>query len=379
MRTNMKALRIALITLPLLAAGCSTDDLLLQRRVDYRSGSDNLSKNPLEIPPDLTSPSNNPSFTLPNRAVLATGAAAASATASKVLPDSEKAKLVTAGGQRWLVVRGQPEKIWGEIREFWVNNGFILTVDNPVAGIMETDWLENRAKLPQDSLSRLLNKISSRFSSTGELDKYRVRLERGSEAGTTEIFVSHQGMIEAYRNDGSTQARNQSDVVETIWTPRPSDPELEAQMVALLLQHFGMEEKVAQAVSTSQAEQLARAELKGKTLNIFDTYDRAWRRAGLAVERIGFIITDRDRAQGIYYVRRADTDITIEKENKDGFFSKLTFWSKSEAQKLAEKKLEYQVILKQEVNRTALTVQPKDQADAAMEQQLLDGLLKQLK
>ncbi len=380
MHGTMKAFRLVPIALALLVAGCTTDELLLQRRVDYRSSSDNLAKNPLEVPPDLTSPSVNPAFTVPSNAALAQTAPAA-VNSSQVLPSNTKAKLVSAGGQRWLVVRGNPEKLWGEIREFWIANGFILTVDNPTSGIMETDWLENHAKLPQDMLTRMLGKISRRLASTGELDKFRTRLERGDEDGTTEIFVSHQGMIEAYRDDGSTQYRNQDAVADTIWKPRPSDPELEAEMISLLLQHFGMEQQTAQAIVANPAEQLTKAEFVtqtngSKALAIQDAYDRAWRRTGLALERIGFVITDRDRTQGTYFVRHAETD--IDKEKSEGFLSGLAFWSskKEEAKKAAQ--LEYQVQLKQEPSRTLLTVKPKSEANQSIEQQLLDGLLKQL-
>ncbi|SFN10790.1 Beta-barrel assembly machine subunit BamC [Formivibrio citricus] len=373
----MKAFRLVPIVLALVLAGCSSDDLLLQRRVDYRSGSDNLSKNPLEVPPDLSAPASKSTLSLPPRATLV---AAASATASQVLPGSTKAKVVTAGGQRWLVVRGKPEKLWNEIREFWIANGFLITVDNPAVGIMETDWLENRAKLPQDALTRLLNKVSSRFASTGELDKYHVRIERGTELETTEIYVTHRGMIEAYRDDGSTQLRNTTAHVDTIWKPRPSDPVLEADMLALMLQHFGMDEQTARATVKTPAEQLTRAELSadGKSLSVFDSYDRAWRRVGLAIERSGFVINDRDRTKGVYYVRRADTDIA--KEETTNYLGKLAFWRKNDAdKKLAAEKLEYQLQIKQEVNRSVLTLKAKNTSDPALEKQLMDALLKQLK
>lgn len=373
----MKAIRLVPIVLALMLAGCSSDDLLLQRRVDYRSGSDNLSKNPLEVPPDLSAPSSKSTLTVPARATLVT---AASATASQILPASTKAKLVTAGGQRWLVVRGKPEKLWNEIREFWIANGFILTADNSTVGIMETDWLENRAKLPQDGLTRLLNKVSSRFASTGELDKYHTRVERGTEPDTTEIFVTHRGMIEAYRDDGSTQLRNTTAHVDTIWKPRPSDPVLEADMLALMLQHFGMDEQTARATVKAPAEQLTKAELSadGKSLNVFDAYDRAWRRVGLAIERSGFIISDRDRAKGTYYVRRADTDIA--KEESTNYLGKLAFWRKSEAEKkVAAEQLEYLLQIKQEVNRTVITLKARNKPDPALEKRLMEALLKQLK
>lgn len=380
MHGTMKAFRLVPLALALLVAGCSTDDLLLQRRVDYRSSSDNLSRNPLEVPPDLTSPSVNPAFTVPSNAALSQGTPAAST--SQVLPTNTRAKMVSAGGQRWLAVRGDPEKLWGEIREFWIANGFILTVDNPTSGIMETDWLENHAKLPQDMLTRMLGKISRRLASTGELDKFRTRLERGNEEGTTEIFVSHQGMIEAYRDDGSTKFRNQDAVADTIWIPRPSEPELEAEMIALLLQHFGMDKQAAQSIAATPAEQISKTELVtlangSKALNIQDTYDRAWRRTGLAVERIGFIIIDRDRTQGTYFVRRAETDIG--KEQNESFLSGLAFWRSKKEEERKAAQLEYQIQLKQEPSRTVLTLKPKNEANQALEQQLLDGLLKQLK
>ncbi len=374
---TMKAIRLVPIALALMIVGCSSDDLLLQRRVDYRSGSDNLSKNPLEVPPDLSAPSNKGTLTVPTRATLVT---AASATASQILPGSTKAKLVTAGGQRWLIVRGNPEKLWNEIREFWIANGFILTADNAAVGIMETDWMENRAKLPQDGLSRLLNKVSSRFASTGELDKYHTRVERGTEPDTTEIFVTHRGMIEAYRDDGSTQLRSSNAQVDTIWKPRPSDPVLEADMLAMLLQHFGMDEQVARATVKAPAEQLSRAELSanGKALNVFDAYDRAWRRIGLAIERSGFVISDRDRTQGIYFVRRAETDIA--KEESVDYLGKLAFWRKSETDKKATaEQLEYLLQIKQEVNRTVVTLKAKNKPDPVLEKQLMEALLKQLK
>lgn len=370
----MKAFKLAPIALALLVIGCTSDDLLLQRRVDYRSGSDNISKAPLDVPPDLTAPATNSSFLLPARTLLG-------ATATVGSGNGAKAKLVTAGGQRWLVVSGQAEKIWSETREFWLSQGFILTMDNAATGIMETDWLENHANLPKDTISRLLSKVSSRFASTGELDKYRIRMERGTDPETTEIFITHRGMTEAYRNDGSTKFRNQKEEVGTIWIPRASDPELEAEMLVLLMQQFGIEPQAARTIIKTPAEQITQTTLTTsatgeKTLSIADSYDRAWRRTGLAIERIGFVINDRDRAKGIFYVRRAEADIN--NEINSGFISKLAFWRDTEEQKKAAAQVEYMILLKSERNQTTLSLKPKEKPDTALEKQLLDGLLKQL-
>jgi hypothetical protein len=53
-------------------------------------------------------------------------------------------------------------------------------------------------------------------------------------------------------------------------------------------------------------------------------FDRAWRRVGLALDRAGFTVEDRDRTQGIYFVRYIN-DATETK----GFFSKLFSWGSS--------------------------------------------------
>lgn len=369
----MKAFRLVPLAFALLIAGCATEDLLMQRRVDYGS-SNNLAKAPLDIPPDLSAPQTTSTFNIPGRALLDTDG-------SLIKPDAKaRAKLVTAGGQRWLVIKGQAEKVWGETREFWLSSGFILTMDEPALGIMETDWQENRAKLPKDYVSQLLNKISARFASTGELDKYRIRMERGTDPDTIEIYVSHRGLAEAYRNDGSTKTRDSKMEVDTIWVPRASDSELEAEMLVRMLQHFGLEEPAArQIVNTPeikpQAEIVTLANGE-KVLSITDTFDRAWRRISLAIERSGFVITDRDRTKGIFYVRHADSDIS--REESSGFWSKLAFWNSTEEQKKAAQ-LEYQVQIKQESSKIILSLKAKEKTDPALEQQLMSDLSKQLK
>jgi len=371
MNLPMKAFRLVPLAFSLLIAGCATEDLLMQRRVDYGS-SNNLAKAPLDIPPDLSAPQTTSTFNIPGRTLLNTDG-------SPIKTDA-RAKLVTAGGQRWLVIKGQAEKVWGETREFWLGSGFILTMDNSALGIMETDWQENRAKLPKDYVSQLLSKISARFASTGELDKYRIRMERGTDPETIEIYVTHRGLAEAYRDSGSTKTRSDKNEVDTIWIPRASDTELEAEMLVRMLQHFGLEEPAArQIVNTPETKPSAEivALANGENvLSITDTFDRAWRRISLAIERSGFVITDRDRTKGIFYVRHADSDIN--REANSGFWSKLAFWSNTEEQQKAAQ-LEYQVHIKQESSKIILSLKAKEKADPALEKQLMSDLSKQLK
>ncbi|UXY17166.1 outer membrane protein assembly factor BamC [Chitiniphilus purpureus] len=374
--------RLLFVSLTLALGACTTDNLLLQRKVDYRSGSDNVSKNALEVPPDLTAPAAANNFNVPSKGTIAAEPrpVVASASVERAAPQEAKAQLVQAGGQRWLVVQGDPAKIWPDVREFWLDNGFLLAVDNPTIGVMETDWLENRANLPQDWVTKLLRKVADQFISTGELDKFRTRVEAGAEPGTTEIYVSHRGMTEVFA-DGSTEARvsNVTGDGKTVWTPRPSDPDLEAEMLALMLQRLGMTEEQAASVVKAPVQAKARATLvdNNTALAIDDSFDRAWRRVGLALDRVGYVVYDRDRSKGVYFVRRAEADIA--EEQKSSFWSKLGLGDKDAPSKAAPP--EYEVRLSQQVNATRLTVTAKDgaPADAENRVKLLSGLQSQLR
>jgi outer membrane protein assembly factor BamC len=221
------------------------------------------------------------------------------------------------GQLRWLVATKTPEQLWPAVRAFWEANGFRILVDNPAAGIMETNWSENRAKLPKDAVSNFLGGLLRDFYDTGERDLFRTRIER-SAAGS-EIYISHRGAQEVYTSDRET----------TDWRGRPNDPELEAEMLSRLMLALGgvapsttMAALPAAAPAPATATGTvppaaaaapaapARARLLTTpglaALELDEPFDRAWRQVGLALDRGGFTVEDRDRASGLYYVRYVD-------------------------------------------------------------------------
>ena len=206
------------------------------------------------------------------------------------------------GNDRWLSTTLTPEQIFPQVRTFWKDNGFNLVQDRPEAGILETDWAENRAKLPQDFLRSTIGKVLDSAYSTGELDKFTTRVER--TATGSDVFITHRGMAEVYVGQ-----RNDS----TVWQPRPGDPQLEAAFLARLMVKLGAKEEQARATvaaATTTPSAPARARLvEGQptpTLQLDDNFDRAWRRVGIALDRSGFTVEDRDRGQGVYFVRYVD-------------------------------------------------------------------------
>jgi len=270
---------------------------------------------PLDIPPDLTQLTRDTRYVVPGGPVTASGMAVrpaptVAATAAKQVND---VRIERDGKQRWLVVNRSADAVWPIVQEFWKENGFIYVIEQQQLGLLETEWAENRAKIPQDFIRRNLGKVLDGLYSSGERDKFRTRIERNSTGGV-DIFVTHRGMSEEYKDQSKTS---------TIWAPRPSDPELEAEFLSRLMVKLGVSADQAKVSITQQEIAASKTTLVNKsdatTLNIPDSFDVAWRRVGLALDRTGFTVEDRDRAQGVYFVRYVDTAAKEEK----GFFSKM--------------------------------------------------------
>ena len=309
----------------LLLASLSACSVLEGEKIDYKSSG---KARPLEVPPDLTQLARDSRYAVPGGgAVSASGfqagqsAAPAAAATGVAAPAIGDVRIERAGSQRWLVVNRPADQLWGPVRDFWQENGFLLALDQANLGIMETDWAENRAKIPQDIIRSTIGKVFDGLYSTGERDRFRTRLERNA-AGQTEIFISHRGMIEVYSNTTKDQ---------TVWQPRPTDPELEAEFLRRLMVKLGAREDQAKAqIAAPEARPLARLVTGpgGPTAQVDEPFERVWRRVGLALDRSGFTVEDRDRSQGLYFVRYVEP-VTDRKE--PGFFSKLFGASAKEA------------------------------------------------
>jgi len=218
-----------------------------------------------------------------------------------------------------LLVQGTPEQVWPRMKEFWLQQGFLISMEDPRLGILETDWAENRADIPQGPIRKLIGKAIDVVYSSATRDKYRVRLEKSGDGGS-EVYLTHRGVEEVVKGnpDDST----------TVWQSRPTDPELEAEMLKRMMVFLGIEEQKAQSMLVSKGKDKVRAELvsdeTGSTLLIREDYSRAWRRTGVALDRIGFTVEDRDRSGGTYYVRYNDP---LGEQAASGFLDKLAFWS----------------------------------------------------
>ncbi len=308
-----------LAAVALVVSGCS---MLQEDKIDYKSAKRGST---LDVPPDLSQLNRDSRYNVPGSVVTASGyetaqpsQPTASSTAAASVGD---VRIERAGNQRWLVVNRPADKLWSPVRDFWQENGFLLDIDQEGLGIMETDWAENRAKLPQDFIRSTIGKVFENLYSTGERDRFRTRFERTANGGT-EIYISHRGMVEVYSNKEKDQ---------TVWQPTPSNLELETEFLRRLMVKLGVSEAQSQAVAASAPVQAAARVTQvnnAPVVQFDDNFDRAWRRVGLSLDRTGFTVEDRDRSQGVYFVRWVEP---VANPKEPGFFAKMFGASKTEA------------------------------------------------
>ncbi|MFT4172225.1 MAG: outer membrane protein assembly factor BamC [Rhodocyclaceae bacterium] len=348
--------------------------------VDYKSGA-RAAKSTLEVPPDLIAPARDDRFSVPDASTPERGTASLSsytagqqqapaANTAKLQPvQSDTMHVERAGDERWLVIKGTQGDLWPQLRAFWEENGFVLTTDNPQVGVMETDWLENRAKLPQDWIRRNFGAVIAPVSDTGMRDRFRARIEPGKDAGTVDLFITHRGIQQVCSDDRCMFLQ---------WQPRRPDPGLEDEMMRLFMVKLagGNEEKVAQIVAQPDNRPV-RAALTNTTgdmqLAVDGQIDRVWRQLGSALDRVGLVVEDRDRAKNTYFVRYVSADDLKQKE--DGWISRM-FSSKP-----APGTNQYRIVAEAAGEKTLVRVQDKDgkQVSSESARQILSLLLNELK
>lgn len=351
---------LVLIIASLLLAACETKmtDVLPDRKVEYKK--QRVAEDDLEVPPDLSSGTIVDSMPVPGVTPTATyseyeeqkqGGRSRSVLPSggTVLPEMDNVRVVRDGDQRWLEIDASPDEVWPRAVSFWRENGVLLVEQDPTVGVMKTDWLENRADIKQGMVTELLRKAFDGIYSAATRDQFRVRLEPGEVTGSTDLYLTHRGMEEKLATTAGGDTQN------SYWVPRPADPGLEAEMLRRMMIYLGVAEKQAasalvQAESRTQARsQMVKAGDGSATLLVDAEFAQAWRLVGMALERVGFAVEDRDRSEGEYYVRYDDPT----KEDEKGFMSKLAFWRDDDK---FDKDIQYRVRLQEDGNVTRVVV-----------------------
>ena len=326
----------------------------------------------LEVPPDMTPIKTDDRFDVPSRpsVVSANAEAARQAAAAQnqnpqnvaaqyIVPDTVNVKVMKDGQNRWLQVTAPAEQVWTVVQDFWPSVGLVIRQQNPETGYMETEWAENKAKLPQDIIRGTLGKVLDFAYSTGERDQYRCRLERTPD-GSTDIFITHRSMVEVVSG-----AQNET----TLWQPGPTDTTMEAEMLQRLALRIDAEfnpdaaeplkaedvrKDLIQVPAEPKSNIVKSAEGVVEAVELKEPYDRAWRTVGLVIDRMGFELVDRDRVAGYFMVRYLDPKYEATKKSEQGFFTNLFGSDK------AVDAPNYRIHLADEGAMTRITVQAGD-------------------
>jgi outer membrane protein assembly factor BamC len=311
----MKVMHIGISGIVLISlAGCSSMNLD-SKQIDY--GADATQVSTLEIPPELTSPEIDDRYKVAGASVETYSAYSkkellSPAERSVVLPEVKGVNMQHNDKQRWLHVEDKPEAVWPVLKSFLHEINLKIQSEDQAAGVLETDWAENRAKIPQGGLRSVIGKVFDGLYSSDQRDKYRIRLER-SKAGT-DIYLTHYGQEEVLLADG----------VSTQWRSKPGDPALEAEMLQRLMVRFGGASDnttVSLAIGNTAVTGSA-SMLHDGAIVINDAFDKSWLRVGMAIERAKLVIEDKDREKGIYYLGT--------KKVKKGLLDKMAFWKDDE-------------------------------------------------
>lgn len=375
----MKVLKIAVSGAMLVfLVSCSTTGS--DRRMDYGAGAKQTPG--LEVPPDLTAPVSDGRYRVPqgdggNVATFSDyskGRKAQGGAASAVLPEIQGVRMEHNGAQRWLVVNDTAENVWSVVKSFLLELGLVIKSEEQDAGVIETDWAENRAKIPQSKIRSVIGKVLDKAYSSGERDQYLVRLERSKDRKSTEVYITHRGKEQVYSDD----------LTISKWQMRANDPELEAIMLQRLMMRFGVgEAQAASAVaeagtiatpgaapSARVAEPAGTASLRevassGVIIAMSDAFDRSWRKVGLAIESAGLAIEDKDREKGIYFLR----PIKVEK----GWLDTLKFWKSN-----VDTKNQYRVTVKDGGTTCEVSVTDQNGGSSLITRQMTEAIYKHI-
>lgn len=296
---TVKPMILALVAVSLAACSGSKKDL---PKLDYQSENKKIVS--LEVPPDLNDPRNGDLYSLPAGVSARPDALKAQPeNRNRVLTPVKDAHIERSGGQRWLVVNGKTAaEMWPVLRAFWLESGFTIYSEEPAAGLMETDWAENRAKLPNQGLRKLFDKVGiGGIYTTSERDKFSVRMEHNSKGGL-DIFFTHKGLEEVY--DGKNKDT-------TVWQPRANDPNLEAAFLARFMQYLGMDEATIDRQLQAQADDSKGTQFAKREQNsvlVYGDAERNINRIGSALDHSGLTVQQFVSERGIFVVRPAASE-----------------------------------------------------------------------
>jgi outer membrane protein assembly factor BamC len=297
--------------------------LLAACKSGYDGYSDSALGQPLELPPDLDAYQTESKFELP--AAFSGGGEDTQSGKIPILARVDSIKLEGSANMYWLQVAEPVDNLYQLVKNFWAAEGYRLNVDEPVIGLMQTEWIYKDVGGIEDTGSWFKDLFTTEDLSASQ-DQYRTRIERDDTGNLNRIYIAHRGTEYNYvlTNDGPRA----DEVRSNDWVFRPPEPELEIEMLSRLMIYLGLQENEVQRQQANVKLFKPRASLHVDTdegspfLILNDVYQIAWNRVFHQLERMNIEILSFEfksgfSDEGVIFIRAPTLEITGE----EGFFS----------------------------------------------------------
>lgn len=273
-------------------SGCSSlpalDEIVKDNSKKYQKAE---TMPPLDIPPDLSTSRINDEFAEKDDGASYSDYAESAnnplAAKYNVAP-STKPALTGEGGSRHLIVYGQSAVIWQRMLDFWAENGMNVKRQDQTLGLMDT--LEDA-----DGYA------------------YRMRVESGDLPNTLEMYIGAAN-FDSNEQKNETKLRQ---LAEYMGTKHRAD----RQQVAAVQQQQASQPQAFTSINAVIIDEAS----DHQALMVDRDFDSTWRSVGRIVDSKYFIVQDRERERGVYFVQYLDPFL-IAKQPDETLLSKLAFW-----------------------------------------------------
>lgn len=301
------------ILLTILLAGCGQSSLD-RRYLDASTAS------ALELPPDLTVYEDESKFELP-----AIFSGDGSRDKLPVLAKVDSLRLQGSIDFYWLSVQAPVDNLYQLVRNFWASEGYRLELDEPVIGVMQTEWVHKNQGGAEKDQSWFARLFSSEDLSASQ-DQFKTRIERDEAGQRSRIYITHRAT--EYVHTISAGPQDSVDGTDNEWHFRQPEPELEVEMLSRLMIYLGLQQDDVEAqladikLFSPRAFMHIDAEENSPYLLLKDAYPIAWNRVYHQLERLNFEIAGAEFDSGIFNegTIMVNTEIVEGKQNS-GLFS----------------------------------------------------------
>ena len=223
----------------------------------------------------------------------------------------------------WILAGESPAEIWPKLLAFLEDNEVLITVKNPKAGVIETEWADFGGDEKRNVMYRTFGRMIGVEDAIPVDNRFRFEVTNGVKSGTAEVRVLHQGRPPVSEGAEAGSEPEQWDNLEE------RSKRLDNSLLGELLVYFAqdnMDSSVSREAQNLNIDNLITLEKDGNGNPVLTirgiSFARAWASVSAALDNVGLNVIDRNRSAGIFYLEE-DAQQIDQPEKKKGFWAGL--------------------------------------------------------